>query len=226
MRNLIPMILGFFIALCFLESATNASQLLVSLKGCGGGDCQNDVYVYNENGTWIGSALDLRDLPTRFVQTRQIIFGPDGNLYVAIAGTGDHSNANILVFNGTPETSGRRQNLRTFTKVDSETNPGMLHPFGIAFSTHLVNGTTNVTSVFVSAQETNTVLRYYMDGTPQPLPSLKEFHDPTLFAPGTFVAPESIVGKDHAGLKSVRGIVVGPDGLLYAVDKDKSRIRR
>lgn len=105
-------------------------------------------------------------------------------------------------------------------KGDDALNPGLLHPFNIAFDA--------AGDLYVSSQDTGVVSRYHgpkstlgTPGTPMPAPSA--LADVQAISPGTFV-PSS---KDCAsGLVTVRDAVFGPDGNLYVIDRDTNSIRR
>ena len=120
----------------------------------------------------------------------------------------------ILHF-GPPDANNVRSYLSDFTK-QGPANPAMLHSYAIALSP---DG-----DVYVSNQDTNTVTRYAglgraTPGAPLPHPdSIAGFGN---LPAGVFIANSQV---SPIGLSAVRGICFGPDGYLYVVDRDSSRV--
>ena len=180
----------------------------------------NNIHVFGLDGAPLGKALDTHTLPDDLDlrELRGFAFGPDGDLYVANA----YKDASqVLRFAGKPGADGKHP----FKEVYSEqhkANPGLAHPFDVTFGpdSHL----------YVPSQDTNIVGRYYgpqatdgNPGTPMPHPEALQDADTKHLLPGTFIAPQK-----HApdGLRTVRGVIFGPDGDLYVADRDADSVKR
>ena len=105
-----------------------------------------------------------------------------------------------------------------------KTNPGLAHPFDVAFG---ADG-----HVYVPSQDSNVVGRYFgpqakqgEPGAPMPLPEALRDADPKHILPGTFV-PSHKHDPTPAGVRTVRRAVFGPDGDLYVVDRDADSVKR
>ena len=78
-------------------------------------------------------------------------------------------------------------------------------------------------TVYASNQDSNTVTRYSGIGTAnpgQPIPSPTEIAG--LGLPAGVIVPNSKVSPE--GIHEIRGIVIGPDGLLYVADRDAAEV--
>jgi len=180
----------------------------------------NNIHVFALDGTPLGKALDTHSLPENLDlrELRGFAFGPDGDLYVANAYKGA---SQVLRFAGTPGADGKHP-FREVYAERHEANPGLDHPFDVAFGpdSHL----------YVPSQDTNIVGRYYgphategKPGTPMPPPAALQDAGTKHLLPGTFVP-----AHEHAdrGLHAVRGTIFGPHGDLYVADRDADSIKR
>ena len=78
-------------------------------------------------------------------------------------------------------------------------------------------------TVYASNQDSNTVTRYSGIGTAnpgQPIPSPEAIAG--LGLPTGVIVPNSKVSPE--GIHEIRGIVIGPDGLLYVADRDAAQV--
>lgn len=78
-------------------------------------------------------------------------------------------------------------------------------------------------TVYASNQDSNTVTRYSGIGTAnpgQPIPSPSAIAG--LGLPAGVIVPNSKVSPE--GIHEIRGIVIGPDGLLYVADRDAAEV--
>lgn len=188
----------------------------------GGGDeahAWNNIHAFDLDGKPLGKMLAAHTLPhgLQLRELRGFAFGPDGDFYVANA----YRNASqVLQFGGEPDRDGQHPFRDVFVE-QHHTNPGLSHPFDVAFGRdgHL----------YVPSQDTNVVGRYYGPqaapddrGTPMPPPSaLHDAGDALL--PGTFVPSE----KHHRhGVRTVRRAIFGPSGTLFVADRDANSVKR
>jgi hypothetical protein len=180
----------------------------------------NNIHVYSEQGRKLRKALDRSSLDPK-VELRELrahTFGPDGNLYVANA---FKEYSEVLRFHGPLDKRGRHSFRDVFVQSDAVRNPGLSHPFGIAFDAR--------GDLYVTSQNTSLTLRYFgpnsttgQPGEPMPLPlSLAQIRD-RKFHPGTFCASAREVPH---GLQVVREAVFAR-GLLYVVDRDADCVRK
>lgn len=205
-------------------SCSNRSHPLVNVWYISfhGGDepnSLNSIHVYGADGRELRKALNRDSLPpdVELRELRGFAFGPDENLYVVNA---YRKHSEILQFAGTLNPNGQHDFIRIYVKGDDAVNPGMLHPFNVAFD---VAG-----DLYVSSQDTGVVSRYYgpksgrgVPGTPMPVPNA--LANLRSIPPGTFV-PSS---KDCAsGLVTVRDATFGPDKNLYVADRDTNSVRK
>ena len=107
---------------------------------------------------------------------------PDQNLYVVNA---YFEYSQILKFNGTVNQNGQHDFAQVFVKRHAEINPGIDHPFNLAFDSE--------GDVYVSSQSTSLIARYHgprskkgKPRTPMPLPESLHLEKAD-FPPGTFV---------------------------------------
>jgi len=148
----------------------------------------NNIHVYSTDGKELRKALNKKSLPDgiRLRELRGFVFGPDQNLYVVNA---YFEYSEVLKFKGTLNSDGQHAFVEVFVKRHAETNPGIDHPFNVAFDSE--------GDLYVSSQNTNLVARYHgpaskigQPGRPMPLPEGLdlEINPP----PGTFVPSASL----------------------------------
>ena len=180
----------------------------------------NSIHAYSADGKKQGKVLGRASLPAE-VELRELrdhVFGPDGDLYVANAYK-DFSQ--IVRFHGSRGKEGKHAFRDVFLQNDAVRNPGLSHPFNIAFDGH--------GDLYVSSQNTSLILRYHgprsgagTAGTPMPIaPSLAQMKNHK-FMPGTFCASAKEVPD---GLKVVRKAVFAV-GRLYVADRDADCVRK
>src|SRR5690242_10149689 len=113
----------------------------------------NNIHIYSTDGEHRRKALNKRsslDAGINLCELRGFTFGPDGNLYVVNA---YWKYSEILKFNGEPNNDGQHDFAEVFVTRHWKMNPGIKHPFNIAFDS---NG-----DLYVSSQDTHLVLRYH-----------------------------------------------------------------
>ena len=188
----------------------------------GGDDAHewNNIHVFGLDGTPLGKALDTHTLPIdlELRELRGFAFGPDGDLYVANA----YKDASqVLRFAGKTGPEGKHA-FREVYAEQHKTNPGLAHPFDVAFGPdgHL----------YVPSQDTNVVGRYYgpqanggKPGEPMPHPDALRDVAAKHLLPGTFVPSQR---HAPAGVRTVRRAIFGPDGDLYVADRDADSVKR
>lgn len=182
----------------------------------------NDVVAYDAAGNELGGVLETGAVnePT-LNELRDVTFGPDGNLWLA---NSFKNESLVLRFGAQPGADGKLPFLGTFVALDKATNPGMKHPFDLAFDA--------AGNLYVSSQDTALVTRYFgvgstvePPGTPMPLPSgLPPANPKTPYPPGTFVASEQYANPGSGVLKSVRGIAFDADGTLFVADESADQV--
>ena len=180
----------------------------------------NNIHVFGLDGAPQGKALDAQTLPDdlELRELRGFAFGPDGDLYVANA----YKDASqVLRFSGNPGPQGKHA-FREIYVEQHKTNPGLAHPFDVAFGPddHL----------YVPSQDTNVVGRYYgpkatqeKPGDPMPHPEALREEDAKHLLPGTFVPSHR---QASSGVRTVRRAIFGPDGDLYVADRDTDSVKR
>ena len=128
----------------------------------------NNIHVFSIDGNRLRKALNKKSLPAgiKLRELRGFVFGPDQNLYVV---NSYFEYSQILKFNGTLNQNGQHDFAEVFVKRHAEMNPGIYHPFNIAFDS---DG-----DLYVSSQDTSLIARYHgpfsknaKSGTPMPLP--------------------------------------------------------
>jgi hypothetical protein len=174
----------------------------------------NNIHVYSHDGQVLRKALDTDHLPAQ-VELRELrgfVFGSADGLFVANA---FREYSQILRFSRKLDKHGQHHFREIFVKSDPVANPGLSHPFCLAFDR---DG-----QLYVTSQNTNLVLRYYgpdsaegLAGTPMPLPPALARLPFEMFSPGTFCASTKQVSH---GLNAVRGAIFA-NGLLYVANRD------
>jgi len=178
----------------------------------------NNIHVYSTDGNKLRKALNKKSLPqgVKLRELRGFVFGPDQNLYVVNA---YFEYSQVLKFNGTLNENGQHDFAEVFVKRHAEINPGIDHPFNVAFDSE--------GDLYVSSQNTNLIARYHgpasktgRPGMPMPLP---ESLDPEVdLPPGTFVPSAKLVSN---GLMEVRAVVFAPNNDLYVADRAADCVR-
>ena len=196
-----------------------AGRWYLSFHGGEGGHAWNNLHAFSAAGEPLGKALDAHGLPDGVAlrELRGFAFGPDGDLYVANAYKGS---SQILRFGGTPDAHGRHPFRAVFSQ-HHRANPGLAHPFHVAFGPdgHL----------YVPSQDTDVVGRYFgpgaregEPGAPMPVPPALHGWPAGTFHPGTFVPSARHV---EGGLEAVRHVLFGPDGTLYVADRAAGAVK-
>ena len=191
----------------------------ISFHGGDNPNSLNNIHVYDAGGRELRKALNRDSLPpgVELRELRGFAFGPDENLYVVNA---YRKFSEILQFTGVLNGDGQHDFIRVHVKGDDTLNPGLLHPFNVAFDA--------AGDLYVSSQDNSVVCRYYgpkssLGGPGTPMPPPSALTNVTAIPPGTFI-PSS---KDCAnGLVTVRDATFGPDRNLYVVDRDTNSIRK
>src|SRR6266403_5578483 len=160
----------------------------------------NNIHVYSTDGERLRKALNKKSLPPgiKLRELRGFVFGPDQNLYVVNA---YFEYSEVLKFKRALNENGQHDFAEVFVKRHAEVNPGIDHPFNVAFDSE--------GDLYVSSQNTNLIARYHgpasktgRPGMPMPLP---ESLDPEVdLPPGTFVPSAKLVSN---GLMEVRAVV-------------------
>jgi DNA-binding beta-propeller fold protein YncE len=178
----------------------------------------NNIHVYSTDGKKLRKALNKKSVPEGITlrELRGFAFGPDKNLYVVNA---YFEYSEVLKFNGALNKDGQHNFAGVFVKRHTDLNPGIDHPFNVAFDS---NG-----DLYVSSQNTSLVARYHgpagksgQPGLPMPFP---QSLDPDLnLPPGTFVPSAKHVSN---GLVEVREAIFAPDNNLYVADRAADCVR-
>jgi hypothetical protein len=143
----------------------------------------NNIHVYSTDGKKLRKALNKKSVPEGITlrELRGFAFGPDKNLYVVNA---YFEYSEVLKFNGALNKDGQHNFAGVFVKRHTDLNPGIDHPFNVAFDS---NG-----DLYVSSQNTSLVARYHgpagkhgQPGLPMPFPQSLDSN--LNLPPGTFV---------------------------------------
>jgi len=179
----------------------------------------NNIHVYSTDGKKLRKALNKKSLVegVKLRELRGFTFGPDKDLYVVNAYVED---SEVLKFGGPLNKDGQHDFAGVFVKRHADLNPGIDHPFNVAFDS---NG-----DLYVSNQNTNLVARYHgplsktgEPGTPMPRPDYLDFEKNPL-PPGTFVPSAKLAPN---GLLEVRAVIFAPNGDLYIADRAADCVR-
>ena len=179
----------------------------------------NNIHVYSTNGKELRKALNKNSLPERIKlrELRGFLFGPDQNLYVVNA---YFEYSEVLKFRGAVNQNGQHDFIETFVKRHADRNPGIDHPFNLAFDSE--------GDLYVSSQNTSLVARYHgpsskrgTPGMPMPFPEGLDAEKGDL-PPGTFVPSAKLVRN---GLLEVRAVIFAPTNDLYVSDRAGDCVR-
>jgi hypothetical protein len=193
------------------------AEWYIGFHGGGGKGEHNNIHIYSQKGEELGKALDVDNIPAnvKLRELRDFRFGPDKNLYVVNAYV---ERSAVLRFRGKRNKHGKHEFMDVFLEHDTAKNPGLLHPFNLAFGT---DG-----SVLVSSQDTNIVSRYHgpKDSHPgEPFSIPAQWGKAPDLPPGTFIPS----AKDFDdGIMQVREAIFGPDGHFYVADRDGDCVRK
>src|SRR5438270_4525663 len=144
----------------------------------------NNIHVYSTDGKHLRKALNKKSLHpgVNLRELRGFMFGPDRDLYVVNA---YFEYSEVLKFKGVPNKDGQHDFLGVFVKRHADMNPGIDHPFNVAFDSE--------GDLYVSSQNTSLVARYHgpasttdKPGMPMPLPQGLDVENADL-PPGTFI---------------------------------------
>jgi hypothetical protein len=191
----------------------------ISFHGGEDASSLNNIHVYSTEGKRLRKALNKKSLPsgTKLRELRGFIFGPDQNLYVVNA---YFEYSEILKFNGAVNENGQHDFAEVFVKRHAEINPGIDHPFNLAFD---ADG-----DLYVSSQNTNLIARYHgpgskegKPGTPMPLPESLHL-EKAAFPPGTFVPSANLASN---GLLEVRAVIFAPNNQMFVADRAADCVR-
>ena len=171
------------------------------------------VFAIDGSGKVTGPVLGpLPAAEPPLAELRGMLALANGDLAVLSA---KHTASRLVVFGAPDAATGIRPYRSTVIRNDPA-NPAFVHPYQVAVGP---DG-----AIYASNQDTNTVTRYrgfgsWSRGTPVDAPrGLAQFGT---LAPGTVVPSD---GESPEGLGEVRGFAFGPDGLIYACDRGRSRV--
>lgn len=178
----------------------------------------NNVIAYTANGEALPEPV-LAASNITYHELRGMAFDPAGNLYVANA----HKTESMVLSFGQPDGAGVRSLLpdNPFS-TGSPTNPGLAHPYGLAFD---AGG-----NLLASSQDSFVVTRLdAATGDPGPVaPSLATSYPGVQFLPGTLVpgntAGHGLPPAEPTGLAGPRGVAVG-GGTVFVADNPAQKVR-
>src|SRR6266478_7806167 len=179
----------------------------------------NNIHVYSTEGMKLRKALNKKSLRegTTLRELRGFVFGPDQNLYVVNA---YFEYSEVLKFRGALNENGQHDFAEVFVKRHAEMNPGIDHPFNLAFDAE--------GDLYVSSQNTNLIARYHgpasktgKTGTPMPLPESLHRENVDL-PPGTFIPSAKLASN---GLLEVSAVIFAPNNDLYVADRAADCVR-
>jgi hypothetical protein len=195
-----------------------ANEWYVSFHGGEEKASLNNIHVYSPDGKELRKALNKKSVPASITlrELRGFVFGPDQDLYVVNA---YFKYSEVLRFKGVLNKDGQHDFDSVFVKRHTDMNPGIDHPFNIAFDSE--------GDLYVSSQNTNLVARYHgpasktgRPGMPMPLPEgLDVKVNPP---PGTFVPSAKLASN---GLLDVRAVIFAPNNDLYVADRAGDCVR-
>ena len=92
----------------------------------------NNIHVYSTDGEKLRKALNKKSLDAgvKLRELRGFMFGPDGNLYVVNA---YFEYSEVLKFKGELNKDGQHDFAEVFVRRHADMNPGINHPFNVAF---------------------------------------------------------------------------------------------
>src|SRR5207248_69691 len=178
----------------------------------------NNIHVYSADGKKLRKALNKKSLPegVKLRELRGFAFGPDKDLYVVNA---YFEYSEVVRFRGPLNKDGQHDFAGVFVKRHAEMNPGIDHPFNVAFDSE--------GDLYVSSQNTNLVARYHgpaskigRPGMPMPLPEGLDLEIKP--PPGTFVPSAKLASN---GLQDVRAVIFAPNNNLYVADRTADCVR-
>jgi DNA-binding beta-propeller fold protein YncE len=178
----------------------------------------NNIHVYSTDGQELRKALNKKSLPEGITlrELRGFVFGPDQNLYVVNA---YFEYSEVLKFKGALNKNGQHDFVGVFVKRHAKMNPGIDHPFNVAFDSE--------GDLYVSSQNTSLIARYHgpasktgQPGTPMPLPEGLDL-DVDL-PPGTFIPSAKLAAN---GVLEVREVIFAPNNDLYVADRAADCVR-
>src|SRR4029453_1359465 len=171
------------------------------------------------DGKRLRKALNKKSLPAgvKLRELRGFLFGPGQNLYVVNA---YFEYSQILMFNGALNANGQHDFAQIFVGRHAETNPGIDHPFNMAFDSE--------GDLYISSQNTCLIARFHgpasekgRPGTPMPFPESLHLEKAD-FPPGTFVPSAKLASH---GLLEVRAVIFAPNDELYVADRAADCVR-